>query len=148
MKRIGRTFYCLTVLVLLLLSIGCKKSDPEGYRVLSYDSLTHQWTILRTGTFSNGDGNPPSFLRKRITMVCSLYHWADKEVVKGPDACHLQVGRLIVPNPFPGQGKRQDFVDVFEMPDEVISITEGEGPDQVIQQFNIVKYEVLPDKKD
>ncbi len=66
-------------------------------------------------------------------------------MVTGPDACHLQVGRMIVPNPLPPPEKRNEFLDVFEMPTETLSITEGDGPDRVSQQFNILKYEVLPD---
>jgi hypothetical protein len=116
-----------------------KRPEPEGYRVVAYDARTHQWTILRTGTF---DGK---YLRKRLTVVCSLFKWGDRESVTGPEACHLQVGRMIIPNPLPPAEKRQEFLDVFEMPDETLSITEGVGADRVTQQFIILKYEVLPD---
>jgi hypothetical protein len=129
---------------LLILCLCCaseKKAEPDGYRVVGYDASTHQWTIIRTGTF---DGK---YLRKRLTVICASYKWGDHQLVTGPEACHLQVGRLIIPNPFTSQEKRQDFVDVSEMPEEVLSITEGEGPDRVMQQFNILKYEVLPDSR-
>src|ERR1700733_1864410 len=127
-----------TVLLAFVLFSACeKKTDPEGYRVVSYDAFTHQWTILRTGTF---DGK---YLRKRLIVICSFYKWGDHEAVRGPEACHLQVGRLIVPNLFPPPDKRQEFLGVSEMPEEVLSITEGDGPDRVLQQFNILKYEVL-----
>jgi hypothetical protein len=53
---------------------------------------------------------------------------------------------MIVPNPLPSPEKRSEFLDVFEMPDEVLSITEGSGADRVEQQFDILKYEVLSDK--
>ena len=132
--------FALVFLALAILSAGCtRKKEPEGYRVVSYDAATHRWVILRTGTF---DGK---FLKKRITVVCSLYKWGDHDAVTGPEACHLQVGRLIVPNPLPAEGKRQEFVDVYEMPNETLSITEGDGPNRVSQQFDILKYEVLPD---
>ena len=130
----------MAVLVLFALSLACtKKPIPEGYRVVSYDAVTHQWTILRNGTF---DGK---YLTKRLIVVCSFYKWADHEAVTGPDACQLQVGRMIVPNPFPPPEKRADFLDVFEMSSETLAVTEGYGPDRVSQQFNILKYEVLPD---
>jgi hypothetical protein len=120
--------------------LGCtKKPEAEGYRVLSYDAPTHQWVILRNGTF---DGK---YLTKRITVVCSFYKWGDHEAVEGPDACHLQVGRMMIPNPFPPAEKGQEFLDIFEMPTETLAITEGEGADRVQQQFTILKYEVLPD---
>jgi hypothetical protein len=52
---------------------------------------------------------------------------------------------LIILNPLPPEGKRQEFVDVYEMPGETLSITEGDGDNRVIQQCAILKYEVLPD---
>ena len=128
------------LLALVILSLGCsQKPGPEGYRVIGYDATTQQWTIIRTGTF---DGK---YLTKRLTVICSLYHWGDHEMITGPNVCDLQVGRLIVPNPFPPEGKRKDFLDVYEMPGQILSITEGDGADQVVQQFAILKYEVLPD---
>jgi len=107
---------------------------------MSYDANTHQWVILRTGTFEG------KFLRKRLTVVCDSFRWGDRQSVLGPDACHLQVGRLIVPNPFRKDGDLKPFIDVFEMPNEVLSITEGTGADRIVQQFDIKKYEVLPEK--
>jgi hypothetical protein len=134
---IGQVMPAMLLISSLLLSACKKAAEPEGYRVLSYEAATHQWTILRTGTF---DGQ---FLRKRLVVVCSFYKWGEHEAVEGPDACHLQVGRLIVPNTRPKN--LQDFLMVTEMPTEVLSITEGDGPDRVMQQFNILKYELLPD---
>ncbi len=121
-------------------SDSTRNQEPEGYRVVSYDAATHQWVILRNGTF---DGK---YMTKRITVVCNSYHWANHETVTGPDACDLQVGNMIIPNPFPMKGKRQDFIDVMEMSGEVLAITKGDGAERVSQQFKILKYEVLPDK--
>jgi hypothetical protein len=130
---------CALLLALAAL-LGCTKQAPEqeGYRVISYDGTTHQWTILRSGMF---DGK---YLRKRLVVVCDSYKWGRHESVKGPEACHLQVGRLIVPDQTPDDPKA--FVDVFEMPSETLAITEGYGDDRVSQQFTIIKYEVLPDE--
>jgi len=113
------------------------QAEPEGYRVLSYDSESHQWAILRNGTF---DGK---YLRKRITVLCNSFKMGDLEAVTGPDVCHLQVGRMIISNRFPPEEKRQDFVDIHEMPGGVLTLTEGYGADRVMQQFKILKYEVL-----
>ena len=123
-------------------SLGCTKQPEAGYRVVSYDAASHQWVILRTGTF---DGK---YLTKRLRVVCSLYKWGEHEAVTGPEACHLQVGRMMLPNPLPPPGKRNEFLDIFEMPNETLSITEGDGADRVMQQFTILKYEVLPDNAD
>ena len=129
------------LLALLTIVLGCKKKPvEEGYRVVGYDAATHQWTIVRTGMFEG------KYLTKRLTVVCSLYKWGNHEANTGPDACHLQVGRLIVPNQMPPPGRPQEFIDVYEMPSETLAITEGDGPDQVSQQFNILKYEVVPNK--
>jgi hypothetical protein len=136
----GPKTFVRVLLILLMVFFGCaKKREVAGYRVVSYDAVTHQWTIFRSGTF---DGK---YMTKRIIVVCSFYKWGEHEQVQGPDACHLQVGRLIVPNPLPPAGKRDEFLDVYEMPDEILAITEGDGPDRVQQQFIILKYEVLPD---
>src|SRR3954469_693075 len=113
----------------LLLLASCKKpQEPDGYRVVSYDGRTHEWTIIRTGTF---DGK---FLRKRMVLLCESFKWGQRPSVTGEEACHLVVGHLIT------------FTHVFEMPGEVLSITEGEGDDRVMQQFKILKYEVMEDR--
>ena len=52
---------------------------------------------------------------------------------------------MMIPNLFPPPGKRREFLDVYEMPGETLSITEGAGEDREMQQFTILKYEVLPD---
>jgi hypothetical protein len=134
----------IALTILLLLIVGCKKptqavTEPEGYRVVSYDSNTREWTIIRTGTF---DGK---FLRKRIVLICQSYTLGAHPTVSGEDACHLVVGRLIVSNLMPQD--RKDFIDVFEMSNGVISITEGDWDDRVTQQFKILKYEVLADER-
>jgi hypothetical protein len=128
------------LLAFFMVFLGCtKKPEPEGYRVVNYDAATHQWVILRNGTF---DGK---YLTKRITVVCSFYKWGDHEAVTGPDACHLQVGRMMIPNSWSPPKKSEEYLDVFEMPSETLAITEGSGADQVQQQFIILKYEVLPE---
>src|ERR1700693_2741298 len=132
--KIHQTALSFVLLAVLGLFLGCtKKPEPEGYRVLSYDAATHQWIILRTGTFDS------KYMTKRLTVVCSFYKWVDHEMVRGPEACHLLVGHMMIPNPFPPAGKRQDFLDIYEMPSEVLSITEGDGADRVVQQFDILK---------
>ena len=131
-------------MALLLSSLACKQkstqnAEPSGYRVMGYDGQTHQWTILRTGTF---DGK---YLRKRLTVVCTFWQVGERESVKGPEACHLEVGRLLVPYRATPLANPEDFVDVSELADETLSITEGEGDNRVMQQFTILKYEVLPE---
>ena len=120
--------------------VACKSKpahEPEGYRVIGYDAGTQQWTIIRTGTF---DGE---YLIKKLVVRCLSYTWGDHDTVEGPDACHLQVGRLIVPTPLINKATPDQFIDVYEMPDEVLSITEGEGADRVMQQFKILSYTVV-----
>ena len=132
----------LTIVLLasFVVFLGCtKKPEAEGYRIISYDAATHQWVIIRNGTF---DGK---YLTKRITVVCSFYKWGDHEAVEGPDACHLQVGRMMIPNSWSPPKKGEQYLDIFEMPSETLAITEGEGTERVQQQFTILKYEVLPD---
>ena len=88
-----------------------------------------------------------SLLHKAMTVVYSFYKSADHEADTGRDACHLQVGRMMIPSPFPPAGKRNEFLDIYEQAsvDEKLVITEGDGVDRVMQEFTILKYEVLPD---
>lgn len=126
------------VTMFIALACGCKKTqEPEGYRVESYDAASHQWTIIRTGTF---DGK---YMTKKLVVVCTFYKWGDHDSMDGPDACHLQVGRLIVPSLESGNADKAHFVTVFEMPNETLSITEGSGDDRVMQQFKIERYELV-----
>jgi hypothetical protein len=129
------------LLAVLALASSCTKKQPEveGYRVASYDSTTGKWIIIRNGTF---DGK---YLRKRITAVCAFYKWGDHEAVAGAQACSLRVGQMLVPNPLPGEGKRGDFMDIWEPSPDTLSITTGDGSDRVLQQFTILKEEVLSD---
>jgi hypothetical protein len=127
----------------LVLAAGCtrkRQPEPEGYRIVSYDS-TGKWVIIRTGTF---DGK---FLKKRLTVQCDFYKWGDHEMVKGPQACNLEVGRLMV-SKHPqqdSQGRFPGSLDIWEMSSDRLAITEGDGPDRVSQQFVILKNEVMPD---
>jgi hypothetical protein len=130
----------LVGLLLGLILMGCaKKHKQEGYRIVSYDSSDHHWVISRNGTF---DGN---YMVKHLIVECVMYQWGKREPVRNSEACHLQVGQLIVPNPIPDPKKPDEFVDVFEMPNSMLSITEGMGSNRQMQIFKIVKYEVLPD---
>ena len=126
------------ITMFIVLSCGCKKAhEPEGYRVVSYEAASHLWTIIGNGTF---DGK---YMTKKLVVVCTLYKWGEHETVNGPDACHLQVGRLIVPSLGSGNADKNHFITVFEMPNEILSITEGSGDDRVMQQFKILSYDVV-----
>jgi hypothetical protein len=137
MPRILKTPVLVTVLAL---SLGCTKKKPEveGYRVANYDTSTGQWTIIRNGRF---DGR---YVVKRITAVCDYIKRGNGERVAGPNACDLRVGRVMVPNTLPGEGKKEDFLDILEIGPDTLFITEGDGPDRVDQGFTILKQEVLP----
>jgi hypothetical protein len=140
-KLIKRTM--IVIAVSCLFSACTKKPEPErepeGYRVVSYDAATHQWTILRNGTF---DGK---YLVKRMTVICFWSRRANLERIDGPTACHLQVGRMMVPNPFPPFERRAEFLEIFEMSarDEMLFINEGEETLRVSQAFTILRNEVL-----
>lgn len=121
----------------LLVTCSCNKKEPEGYRVMSYDSKTHEWTILRTGWLSDGESNPSQFVRNRMVVVCNcrIDMRLGRKTLDGTDACNLQVGRLYATNGLPG-----DFVRVYEPNADTLSIQEGGA----VQQFAILKNEVLP----
>ena len=62
----------IPALVLLVLIAGCKSQEQEGHRVTSYDGPTHEWTIIRAGTF---DGK---YLRKRLIVRCTFFKWGPR----------------------------------------------------------------------
>ena len=134
MTREGGAFFLL--LAVLLFSCGCKKKpEIEGYRVVGYDGASSRYTIIRNGTF---DGK---YIVKRLAVRCNFYKWADHEAVSGPTACNLRVGQMLVWNGVPKDPR--DFLDIWEMPPDTLVITQGDGPDQVQQQFTILKEEVI-----
>jgi hypothetical protein len=126
------------ILVFSLLSFqGCKaKREPEGYRVVSYDGATQQWTIIRTETI-NGE-----HLRKRLIVGCLLYQKGKDDMRDGPNACELQVGRTLVPNLHPTGVNRATYMNVEQL-GTGFYIAEGWGDDLVSQQFKIIKESLL-----
>jgi hypothetical protein len=109
--------------------------EPEGYRVISYDSRTGKWVIIRNGTYEG------RYLVMRITAVCSSYQWGKREPVYGPQACDLSVGQFLASNTNPTIP--QDFVYIFETGSERLNIIRGEGDDRVMQLLEILKCELL-----
>jgi hypothetical protein len=47
---------------------------------------------------------------------------------------------MMVPNHVPGK----EWLDIFELSSESLTIIKGEGADKVTQTLKILKYEVLP----
>jgi hypothetical protein len=143
-----KTLFSVLIALLVGMCISCrsKKAELDGYhgylvksyRVMSYDAATKHWTIVRAGTF---DGES---LRERLTVVCSLYKRGQNATDYGPDACDLKVGRLLVPNHFPPAEKPEDFLLISEFA-KVLAINEGQGASSVMQQFIILKDDVLSD---
>ena len=122
----------------LIAFAGCKqKAEPaKSYQVISYDGKTHEWTLVFRSAF-----NEPS-VKRRLVVVC-LYHELGKtKGESGPEACHLDVGRVMIDNFSPKSPDEK--LDIWENPDQTLWITEGSGDDEVKQNFSIVKNEILP----
>jgi len=134
-----------TVATLLLLSIfvACKKesaAEPEGYRVVSYDSRSGTWVVIHSGRVGG------EFRRNRLLRACDLYKRGEHESQIGPHACDLRVGELLVSKHSPDeQGTYRDFVDIWEMSNDRLSIDRGEGANRVLQHFVILKSEMVQD---
>lgn len=126
------------LLVTLMIVGSCTKTPiKEGYRILSYNSTTGQWIVLRNGTF---DGQ---YLTKRLTLLCEYYKWGNQEATTGSNACSLRVGRLLVPNfGLDGKSDGKSVLYIFEDTDR-LSIIEGSGEERVTQGFRILKNEVV-----
>ena len=127
------------MLVLAFVNIGCTTHRvAEGYRVMGFDSTSGKWIILRNGTF---DGK---YITKRLTVRCEFYKWGNREAVSGPNACDLTVGRLMVPRYPHDKNDYKTAMYIFEDANN-LSIVEGDGDDRVMQQFFILKNEVVPE---
>jgi hypothetical protein len=134
---------CMVIaIVSLVLLVDCSTSSPriEGYRIVSFDSKTGQWIVVRTGTF---DGE---YRVKRMTVVCDFYKWGNREPVIGKDACDLRVGRMMIPSSISNGRTGKEFLDIYEMSSDRLAITEGDGPDRISQQFVVLKQELLEPK--
>jgi hypothetical protein len=121
-------------IILLLVLCGCRKGEtkPDIWKVVSLDEQ-HHFTLIHT--------NYADREQTRYTLICSYYKWGSHELMKGPTACALNVGRVIVPKVAPD--KREESVDVFPTHDYV-TITEGEGEDKIMQGFDILSTSVEP----
>jgi hypothetical protein len=118
------------VLLAAALLIGATDKQPEGYRVTGYESKTHEWTIIRTGTFDGG------FQTKRLIVVCQLFVAANGKRTVGPDACDLRVGQFMVPHFLPVAGS--PYLDIVEFPDSLV-ITEGPDVNSAVHEFFHIK---------
>jgi hypothetical protein len=135
--RNSQTVLLLFALVTLMYLTGCKnKSEPYGYRVVGFDSTSGEWTLVHTDTV---DGK---LLRQRLVVVCKYAKWPDHEG-SGKDACHLQVGELMVPTLSPSEVKAGHPVIAMEWNDGSLTFEEGSGTNEVYQSFEIKKSEII-----
>jgi hypothetical protein len=133
----------LKYIFLIALVLGCAASanaqtpEPEGYRVVAHEAKTHEWTIIKNGTF-NGE-----FQAKKLVVRCLSFTDLDKFTF-GPDVCdlHLQVGRFINPHPINRLDGNAPLPDVFEYGDGLV-ISEGTVNRHTTQVFSIKKIELL-----
>ncbi len=56
-----------------------QQSEHEGYRVTAYESKTHEWTIIRIGTFDSG------FQKKKLVVVCLSFMNTNGHQTVGPN---------------------------------------------------------------
>jgi hypothetical protein len=108
----------------------------EGYRVMAYDGRTHQYTIHRNGTV---DGR---YLVKKIVVLCASHRSSRRGRVMGETACDLPVGKLFQVHV--SDDGQHNSAHITEQND-LFSIVEGKGADQIVQRFNVLSVEVLPD---
>jgi len=68
-RKVTNSARTLAFLALAVVFAGCaRKTTPEGYRVVSYDNNTKQWTIIRNGTFEG------EYRIKRLTNLFAQVH--------------------------------------------------------------------------
>ncbi|WP_158794457.1 hypothetical protein [Granulicella sp. L60] len=129
------------LVVVSIFVTSCKKPEPQGYRVVAYDGRTKEWTIID----SDIDSETNKTHRKKLIVVCKSYKLGDHDFLKGSDVCDLQVGQLISTFiPKKDADREHVFIDAS---DNQLYIARGDGDQKIVQFFDILKYEMLPDEK-
>ena len=135
-----------------LILIACSKAKQEagGYRVMGYNSPTHEYTLHRDGIF---DGK---YLVKKYVVKCISYKSGRHPKVDADDnydACQLPVGDLFPSDVsyFIGtEDEKNSDGYVGELNNETLTVITGrkskDPDDQVVQRFKIMSITVLPDK--
>jgi len=74
---------------------GCTKvPELDRYEVVSYNAGTAEWVMIHRAMV---DGKT-RVQRLTLECVCSVpSFWDDRQTRYGPNACHLEVGRTMVP---------------------------------------------------
>jgi hypothetical protein len=84
----------LVLLAAIALS-GCTNvPEPESYQVMSFDAASSEWIVIHR-TMVNGES-----MTRRLTLQCISSvpsFWDDQRTRYGSNACHLEVGRKMVP---------------------------------------------------
>lgn len=127
------------MLAATLLMASCGRPKPEGFRVISYDSLTGKWKIIRTG-YPGGTNTPDTTIL--LTAVCSSHTHGDA-MSRGPEACSLAVGRLYTPNAVHPRSP-SDYV-YTEQFDDQLTIAVGANPGREYNFLRIIQQEVVPE---
>jgi hypothetical protein len=78
-------------------------------------------------------------------LMTVSYKLGDHDFLKGSDVCDLQVGQLISTFiPKKDADREHVFIDAS---DNQLYIARGDGDQKIVQFFDILKYEMLPDEK-
>jgi hypothetical protein len=131
-----------TLLLLFLILTGGvtanaqrSSKQPEGWRVVRYESKTQEWTIIRNGTFDSG------YQVKKLVVQCKWFVDTDGRRTYGPEACGLRVGQffgfklnLLDPN--------APLLNVDDLGDTLL-ITEGTINRNTKQVFRIVSEQLV-----
>ena len=134
----------IVVLLALALSLAASAQtmQPEGYRVTAYNSQTHEWTIIRTGTF---DGE---FQKKKIVVLCQWFEDENGRRTDGPDACSLRVGQFMkhdlsrIAALKSGKPWLANIATVMEL-DDTLLVSEGSVHPTTSQVFRVKKIELV-----
>jgi hypothetical protein len=131
MKRIAG----ITLLLAITISAACSRNPPVAHTcsIVSFDGNTNQYTLIYKHLV---DGKP---MTKRLAVQCASYQWGDREVLTGPTVCKLVIGTTVKENLILGR----KFLTMYQASSDKFAIMEGIGPNRVVQQFDVLKQEVL-----
>ena len=126
------------VLWIPLSIFGCTK--PKGFHVVSYDRPSHLWTVMQNSNFDQFE-QPTTTVEVKYTLRCLAHGQMGSEFIQGPDACDIQAGQWLIPEPSSEHNKFSNSLSVTITDSGFILHRQSETGEPIVDYFQIVKVE-------
>ena len=134
-RSLHLTLVHLALILTVAIQAGCTRTPVVTHTcsIVSFDTKSNEYTLI----YKQPIGGKPT--TKRLIAKCAAYQWGDREVLTGPTVCKLVVGTTLQENSTLGRR----FLSFYQASSDTLAIMEGIGPNRVVQQFNVLKQEVI-----